>query len=60
MDIKIIGAGPAGLSVAYYAKKFGCQVHGITLSQNQLNYCKEKARELKLDNFLSCTHYSTH
>ena len=21
MDIKIIGAGPAGLSVAYYAKK---------------------------------------
>ena len=47
-----IGCGWGGAG-RYYAKKFGCQVHGITLSQNQINYCKEKARELKLDNFLS-------
>ena len=47
-----IGCGYGGAG-RYYAKKFGCQVHGITLSQNQLDYCKEKAREQKLDNFLS-------
>ena len=47
-----IGVGYGGAS-RYYAKEFGCEVHGITLSSNQLDYCKKKARESNLDNLLS-------
>ena len=32
------------------AKTKGCEVLGITLSKNQLDYCKKKAKELNLDN----------
>ncbi len=44
-----IGCGWGGLAMRI-AKKTGCQVTGITLSETQLRYAKEKARELKLDN----------
>ena len=47
-----IGCGWGGLS-RYLSKHTGCQVHGVTLSSNQLAHCKEKARESKLDNLLS-------
>ena len=32
------------------AKQSECEVTGITLSKNQYEYCKKKAKELKLDN----------
>ena len=32
------------------AKTKKCEVTGITLSKNQLDYCKKKAKELNLDN----------
>ena len=32
------------------AKKKGCEVTGISLSKNQIEYCKRKAKELNLDN----------
>ena len=35
------------------AKQKGCEVLGISLSKNQINYCKEKAKELGLDNQVS-------
>ena len=47
-----IGCGWGGLS-RYIAKEFGCEVHGISLASNQIEYCKRKARESKLDNLLS-------
>tara|TARA_Y100000590_G_scaffold411044_1_gene504682 strand:+ start:2446 stop:3651 length:1206 start_codon:yes stop_codon:yes gene_type:complete len=47
-----IGCGWGGLS-RYIAKEVGCEVHGISLASNQIDYCKKKARELKLDNLLS-------
>jgi len=47
-----IGCGWGGLS-RYIAKKVGCEVHGISLASNQIEYCKKKARENKLDNLLS-------
>tara|TARA_B100000700_G_C15036138_1_gene852917 strand:+ start:1742 stop:2947 length:1206 start_codon:yes stop_codon:yes gene_type:complete len=47
-----IGCGWGGLS-RFIAKEAGCEVHGISLASNQIDYCKKKARELKLDNFLS-------
>ena len=47
-----IGCGWGGLS-RYIAKKMGCEVHGISLASNQIDYCKLKARENKLDNLLS-------
>tara|TARA_Y100000590_G_scaffold463359_1_gene629935 strand:- start:491 stop:1696 length:1206 start_codon:yes stop_codon:yes gene_type:complete len=47
-----IGCGWGGLS-RYIAKEVGCEVHGISLASNQIKYCKEKARENKLDNLLS-------
>ena len=47
-----IGCGWGGLS-RYIAKEVGCEVHGISLASNQIDYCKEKARESKLDNLLS-------
>ena len=47
-----IGCGWGGLS-RYIAKEVGCEVHGISLASNQIDYCKKKARETKLDNLLS-------
>tara|TARA_Y100000590_G_scaffold219205_1_gene248300 strand:+ start:4903 stop:6108 length:1206 start_codon:yes stop_codon:yes gene_type:complete len=47
-----IGCGWGGLS-RYIAKEVGCEVHGISLASNQIDYCKNKARETKLDNLLS-------
>jgi cyclopropane-fatty-acyl-phospholipid synthase len=32
------------------AKQSECEITGITLSKNQYEYCKKKAKELKLDN----------
>ena len=32
------------------AKQSECEVTGVTLSKNQYEYCKKKAKELKLDN----------
>ena len=32
------------------AKQKGCEVTGVSLSKNQIEYCKRKAKELKLDN----------
>ena len=32
------------------ARQKQCEVTGITLSENQIEYCKKKAKELKLDN----------
>ena len=47
-----IGCGWGGLS-RFIAKEVGCEVHGISLASNQIDYCKKKARESKLDNLLS-------
>ena len=47
-----IGCGWGGLG-RYIAKEIGCEVHGISLASNQIEYCKKKAREAKLDNLLS-------
>ena len=47
-----IGCGWGGLS-RYLAKEIGCEVHAISLASNQIDYCKKKARESKLDNLLS-------
>ena len=47
-----IGCGWGGLG-RYIAKEVGCEVHGISLASNQIEYCKKKARENKLDNLLS-------
>ena len=35
------------------AKQKDCEVTGISLSKNQINYCKKKAKELGLDNQVS-------
>ena len=35
------------------ARQKGCEVKGISLSKNQINYCKKKAKELNLDNQVS-------
>ena len=32
------------------AKQKGCEVTGISLSKNQINYCKKKAKDYGLDN----------
>ena len=44
-----IGAGWGSLCFEI-AKQSECEVTGITLSKNQYDYCKKKAKELKLDN----------
>ena len=31
-------------------KKYDCEITGISLSKNQINYCRNKAKELGLDN----------
>ena len=32
------------------AKSVKCEVTGITLSENQFNYCKQKVKEMNLEN----------
>ena len=44
-----IGCGWGGLALEI-AKKTDCEVTGITLSENQLKYATQKAKELNLDN----------
>ena len=44
-----IGCGWGGMAFEI-AKQKGCEVLGISLSKNQINYCKKKAKELGLDN----------
>ena len=44
-----IGAGWGSMCFEI-AKQSECEVTGITLSKNQYDYCKAKAKELKLDN----------
>ena len=44
-----VGCGWGGM-VFEIAKQKGCEVTGISLSKNQINYCKNKAKELGLDN----------
>ena len=44
-----IGCGWGGLAFEI-ARQSQCVVTGISLSENQIEYCKKKAKELKLDN----------
>ena len=44
-----IGCGWGGLAFEI-ARQSQCEVTGISLSENQINYCKKKAKELKMDN----------
>ena len=47
-----IGCGWGSLAIDI-AKSFDCEVTGITLSKNQLNYCNKKAKEHNLENKLT-------
>ena len=47
-----IGCGWGSLAIDI-AKSANCEVTGITLSQNQFNYCQKKAKELNLENQLN-------
>jgi len=47
-----IGCGWGGMSFEI-ARQSQCEVTGISLSENQIKYCKEKAKELNLDNQVS-------
>ena len=47
-----IGCGWGGMAFEI-ARQKKCEVKGISLSENQINYCKEKARKHKLDNQVS-------
>jgi len=47
-----IGCGWGGMAFEI-ARQSQCEVTGISLSENQINYCKKKAKELKLDNQVS-------
>ena len=44
-----VGCGWGGMAFEI-AKQKGCEVTGISLSKNQITYCKDKAKELGLDN----------
>ena len=44
-----IGCGWGGMAFEI-ARQSQCEVTGISLSENQINYCKKKAKEFKLDN----------
>jgi len=44
-----IGCGWGGMAFEI-AKQKKCEVTGISLSENQINFCKNKAKELNLDN----------
>ena len=47
-----IGCGWGGMAFEI-ARQKKCEVKGISLSENQINYCKEKTREYNLDNQVS-------
>ena len=47
-----IGCGWGGMAFEI-ARQKKCEIKGISLSENQINYCKEKARKHKLDNQVS-------
>jgi len=47
-----IGCGWGSLAIDI-ARSINCEVTGITLSENQLNYCNKKAKELNLENQLN-------
>ena len=48
---KVLDIGCGWGSLAFdIAKSVNCEVTGITLSENQYNYCKQKAKEHNLDN----------
>ena len=47
-----VGCGWGGMALEL-AKQKGCEVTGISLSKNQINYCKQKAKEVGLDNQVS-------
>ena len=44
-----IGCGWGGMAFEI-ARQSQCEVTGISLSENQIKYCREKAKELNLDN----------
>ena len=44
-----VGCGWGGMAFEI-AKKNNCEIMGISLSKNQINYCRNKAKELGLDN----------
>ena len=44
-----VGCGWGGMAFEI-AKKHDCEITGISLSKNQINYCRNKAKELGLDN----------
>ena len=44
-----VGCGWGGMAFEI-AKQKGCEITGISLSKNQIEYCKKKAKELGLDN----------
>ena len=46
-----VGCGWGGMAFEI-AKQKNCEVLGISLSENQINYCKNKAKELKLDHLV--------
>ena len=47
-----IGCGWGGLAFEI-ARQSQCEITGISLSENQINYCRKKAKELKMDNQVS-------
>ncbi len=47
-----VGCGWGGMAFEV-AKQKGCEVTGISLSKNQIDYCKDKAKQLGLDNQVS-------
>ncbi len=55
-----IGCGWGGMAFEI-ARQSQCEVTGISLSDNQINYCKKKAKELNLNNqvnFIICDYRS--
>ena len=44
-----VGCGWGGMAFEI-AKQKGCEITGISLSKNQIEYCKKKAKELGVDN----------
>ena len=44
-----IGCGWGGMALEI-ARQSKCEITGISLSENQISYCKKKAKELKMDN----------
>jgi len=47
-----IGCGWGGMAFEI-ARQKGCEITAISLSKNQIDYCKKKAKDLKLDNQVS-------